>query len=218
MMRHDGAVTVLRQCAKDIERFSGSEYVPQEPDFEGVAEQLSLVGFFVDAMQTGAGDFDRFVSQMKAGTAGAAAEEEAATVEQELEQQKREAHALLVALKEQPGDAGLRQEVRQNLTALQKDADLVADKQLGQQTKHVLSALAAGGDAAQQIDAAMATLKPQMPEAPPPSAETIQLAQATAEEVDAELLGIFLEEADEVLASIDANLQRLRNSHTTWNC
>jgi chemosensory pili system protein ChpA (sensor histidine kinase/response regulator) len=210
MMRHDGAVTVLRQCAKDIERFSGSEYVPQEPDFEGVAEQLSLVGFFVDAMQTGAGDFDRFVSQMKAGTAGAAAEEEAATVEQELEQQKREAHALLVALKEQPGDAGLRQEVRQNLAALQKDADLVADKQLGQQTKHVLSALAAGGDAAQQIDAAMATLKPQMPEAPPPSAETIQLAQATAEEVDAELLGIFLEEADEVLASIDANLQRLR--------
>jgi chemosensory pili system protein ChpA (sensor histidine kinase/response regulator) len=210
MMRHDGAVTVLRQCAKDIERFSGSEYVRPGADFEGVAEQLSLVGFFVDAMQTGAGDFDRFVSQMKAGTAAAAAEEEAATVEQELEQQKREAHALLVALKEQPGDAGLRQEVRQNLAALQKDADLVADKQLGQQTKHVLSALAAGGDAAQQIDAAMATLKPQMPEAPPPSAETIQLAQATAEEVDAELLGIFLEEADEVLASIDANLQRLR--------
>ncbi|MBK7673393.1 MAG: Hpt domain-containing protein [Candidatus Accumulibacter sp.] len=183
---------------------------PLETDFEGVAEQLSLVGFFVDAMQTGAADFDSFVSQMKAGTAPAAVEDETATVEQELEQQKREAHALLVALKEQPGDAGLRRELRQNLTALQKDADLVADKQLGQQTKNVLSALAAGGDAARQIDAAMATLKPQLPEAPPPSAETIQLAQATAEEVDAELLGIFLEEADEVLANIDANLQRLR--------
>jgi chemosensory pili system protein ChpA (sensor histidine kinase/response regulator) len=96
--------------------------------------------------------------------------------------------------------------VAQNLTALQKDADLVADKELGQQAKHVLSALAAGGDAASQIDAAMATLKPEVPVAPPPSAETIQLSQATAAEVDAELLGIFLEEADEVLSSIQDNL------------
>jgi chemosensory pili system protein ChpA (sensor histidine kinase/response regulator) len=108
-----------------------------------------------------------------------------------------------------PSDAALRQEVAQNLTALQKDADLVADKELGQQAKHVLSALAAGGDAAPQIDAAMATLKPEVPLAPPPSAETIQLSQATAEEVDAELLGIFLEEADEVLGSIHDNLQLL---------
>ncbi|MEF8698525.1 MAG: Hpt domain-containing protein [Candidatus Accumulibacter sp. UW20] len=207
MMRHDGAVTVLRQCTKDIERFSKPTYVPHEADFENVAEQLSLVGFFVDAMQTGAVDYETFVGQMKSSTAPAPVNDQTATVEQELEQQKREAHALLVALKEQPGDAALRQEVRDNLTALQKDADLVADKQLGQQTKHVLSALAAGVDAGRQIDAAMATLQPQTPAAP--SAATLQLSQATAEEVDAELLGIFLEEADEVLASIDVNLRQL---------
>jgi chemosensory pili system protein ChpA (sensor histidine kinase/response regulator) len=192
--------------------------VPHEADFENVAEQLSLVGFFVDAMQTGAGDFETFVSQMKSVRPRPRSMTKTATVEQELEQQKREAHALLVALKEQPGDAALRQEVRHNLTALQKDADLVADKQLGQQTKHVLSALAAGGDAAppdrrgdghaQAADAGAA-----------PSAETIQLSQATAEEVDAELLGIFLEEADEVLASIDATCTAQRTAgHTTWNC
>jgi chemosensory pili system protein ChpA (sensor histidine kinase/response regulator) len=43
-----------------------------------------------------------------------------------------------------------------------------------------------------------------------PSAETIQLSQATTEEVDAELLEIFLEEADEVLASIGQNFQLLK--------
>ena len=207
MMRHDGAVAVLRQCAKKIEAFSLPEYVPQDGDFEAVAEQLSLLGFFVDAIPQGATDFENFVRSMRASTAPAHADETAAaTVEQELEQQKRDTHALLVALKEQPEHAGLRQEVQQNLTSLQKDADLVADKTLGQQTKHVLSALASGGDAVEQIDAAMATLKLQVPEAPPPSAETIQLSQASAEEVDAELLEIFLQEADEVLASVQANL------------
>ena len=212
MMRHDGAVTVLRQCATAIESFAQPAYVPHEADFVGVAEQLSLIGFFVDAMQHGAADFESFVSQMQSDAARKSVDEEpAATVEQELEQQKRETHALLVALKEQPGDAGLRQEVQQNLTALQKDADLVADKALGQQTKHVLTALAAGGDAARQIDAAMATLRPQAPEAPPPSAQTLQLSQASTEEVDAELLGIFLEEADEVLASVDGNLRALKD-------
>ncbi|MBL8395071.1 MAG: Hpt domain-containing protein [Candidatus Accumulibacter sp.] len=207
MMRHDGAVRVLRQCAKDIERFSNPDYVPSQADFEGVAEQLSLVGFFVDAIQTGASDFDNFVSRMKADAAPVVVPDAAASVEQEVEQQKRETHALLVALKEQPSDSDLRQEVQQNLAALQKDADLVADKELGQQTKQMLSALAAGGDAARQIDLAMATLKPEAPVTPPPSAETLQLSQATAEEVDAELLEIFLEEADEVLASIDQNLR-----------
>ncbi|HMW56584.1 MAG TPA: Hpt domain-containing protein [Accumulibacter sp.] len=208
MMRHDDAVAVLRQCAKDIATFSEADYVPQVADFENVAEQLSLVGFFVDAMQHGTTDFATFVNKMQ--TAAARKQDDTAvSVEQELEQQKRDTHALLVALKEQPSDPGLRQEVRQNLTALQKDADLIADKQLGQQTKHVLSALAGGGDAAQQIDAAMATLKQQTPEAPPPSAETIQLAQASAEEVDAELVEIFLDEADEVLASIHEHLRLL---------
>jgi chemosensory pili system protein ChpA (sensor histidine kinase/response regulator) len=72
MMRHDGAVSVLRQCVSAIERFSDAEYVPQQDDFEGVAEQLSLVGFFVDALHTGAGDFDSFVRRMKADTAPSA--------------------------------------------------------------------------------------------------------------------------------------------------
>jgi len=211
MMRHDGAVAVLQQCASDIKVFATPDYVPQETDFSRVAERLALVGFFIDALHHGADDFDNFVANMQSRTARqAAVSEPAATVEAELEQQKRETHGLLAALKEQPTDAGLLQEVQQNLVALQKDADLIADKALGQQTKEVLSALAAGGDAAQQIDEALATLQRQAPEAPQPSAATLQLSQATSEEVDAELLGIFLEEADEVLASMDRNYHLLK--------
>jgi chemosensory pili system protein ChpA (sensor histidine kinase/response regulator) len=46
-------------------------------------------------------------------------------------------------------------------------------------------------------------------EPPPPSAASARLAEASAEEIDAELLGIFLEEAHEVLATIADHLPRV---------
>jgi chemosensory pili system protein ChpA (sensor histidine kinase/response regulator) len=211
MMRHEAAVAVLKKCAADIKAFSAADYVPLETDFEQLAEKLSLLGFFVDALQHGATDFDAFVRKMESSTGREVlVEEPAATVEKELEQQKLDAHALLQALKGQPDDAQLRQQVAKHLAALQKDSDLVGDKDGGPQIKQLLSVLAAAGDASAQLDATMAALKPQTAETPLPSAETIQLSQATSEEVDAEILEIFLAEAEEVLASIDHNFQLLK--------
>jgi chemosensory pili system protein ChpA (sensor histidine kinase/response regulator) len=211
MMRHEAAVAVLKKCATDIKAFSAADYVPLETDFEQLAEKLSLLGFFVDALQHGATDFDAFVRKMESSTGREVlVEEPAATVEKELEQQKLDAHALLQTLKEQPDDAQLRQQVAKHLAALQKDSDLVGDKDVGPQIKQLLSVLAAAGDAGALLDATMAALKPQTAETPLPSAETIQLSQATSEEVDAEILEIFLAEAEEVLASIDHNFQLLK--------
>ncbi len=220
MMRHDGAVAALRECSAEIKRFADPEYVPLESDFEHVASQLSVIGFFVDSLQHGASDFASFSRLMQSGSAPAGspepqedgdsdAGEDHVSVEQEVEQQKRQAHALLSAVKDQPADAALRAELKLNLETLKNDADLVADSALGEQTKAVLSALATGGNADPQIDRAMATLSPNLPEALQPSAETIQLAQSSSEEIDAELLAIFLEEANEVLARVDENLQVL---------
>ena len=207
MMRHDAAVALLQKCAADIRSFASPDYVPLESDFEHLAEKLSLVGFFVDALQHGATDFDAFVKKMDAGAGREeVVEEQAATVEKELEQQKRDLGALLLLLQEQPDDAQLRQQAKSKLTALQKDTDLVGDKQLGQQIKQLLTALATGSDAAAaQLDEMISALKPQTAETPQPSAATIQLSQATSEEVDAEILEIFLEEASEVLASLERN-------------
>lgn len=216
MMRHDGAVAVLQQCAADIKRFALPGYLPQANDFERVANELSTIGFFIDALPQGGADFESFVRKMQAAP-DVADEARQETVEQAVEQQKRETHTLLEAFKETPDDSELRAELKQNLTALQQDAELVADKALGQQTKAMLSVLATGdaSDASNeytpQIDAALATLKPQSTEAPPPSAATIQLAQAGDEAIDAELLAIFLEEAYEVLGTITENLQLLRD-------
>jgi chemosensory pili system protein ChpA (sensor histidine kinase/response regulator) len=215
MMRYDGAAVALRECAAEIKRFADPGYVPLESDFEGVANQLSMIGFFIDSLQHGSVDFESFVRNMQPGpeqlSEASEEDESGLTVEQEVEQQKIETHALLNALKEQPGDAGLREEIRHNLTALKNDADLVADSALGEQTKAMLSALEAGEDAPPQLDLAMATLKPELTESLKPSAQTIQLSQASNEELDAELLGIFLEEASEVLVTINESLQLLRD-------
>lgn len=209
-LQQPAAVAALTHSTAAIGRFSDPAYAPCETDFEEVASQLSLLGLFIDSMQYGTSDFASFVRQILPPD-GTAADDRASegSVEQDLETQKREAHALLGALKEQPHDDALRTELRQNLSALQKDADLVADATLGAQTKAMLNALDAGQTSAPEIDQAMASLQP-VATAPAPSAETLQLSQASREEIDAELLGIFLEEANEVLATVTEHLAALK--------
>ncbi|UCV22668.1 Hpt domain-containing protein [Ferribacterium limneticum] len=202
MLGHFGAVNSLKECAASIHRFAQPDYLPASEDFEAVADQLSLLGFFVDSLQNGETDFDAFVRRMSGDVSDEPVPEaEAAaapTVEALLVQQARDMQVLADALKEAPEDARLHDELKQNLQDIQKDADLVANRELGESAKAALAALQSGVE----LDAALSGLMPLAPDAPAPSAATLQLAESTHEEIDAELLAIFLEEANEVLATI----------------
>jgi chemosensory pili system protein ChpA (sensor histidine kinase/response regulator) len=202
MLGHFGAVNSLKECAASIHRFAQPDYQPASDDFEAVADQLSLLGFFVDSLQNGETDFDAFVRRMSGEVSDEPVPEaEAAaapTVEALLVQQARDMQVLADALKEAPEDARLHDELKQNLQDIQKDADLVANRELGESAKAALAALQSGVE----LDAALSGLMPLAADAPAPSAETLQLAESTHEEIDAELLAIFLEEANEVLATI----------------
>ena len=215
MLHQEAVVAELQGCREKIQRFSDPEYEPEEVDFEHVANQLSMIGFFVEAMPQGAVDYAAFVRRMQTSEPELVEAEKyddsVGLVEQEVAQNKRETLALLGALKEQPEDVELRREIRQNLETLRHDADLVADIELGEQTKAVLSALENGENAVPQIEQAMAVFKPEPAISPMSSQETLQLSKASREEIDAELLGIFLEEAKEVLATISENLLHLRS-------
>lgn len=220
MLGQEAAANALRDCAAQVDRFAQDDYQPTEQDFEGVADQLSALGFFVEALPRelakGTADFTAFTHHLgpQPDTQEADPLPEAAavvpSVEQELVKQKRETQNLLSALKEQPADPSLRQELKENLESLQKGADLVADKTLGEQAKAALSALEATppahGEAVPHLEAAVATLQGPSAAAPAPSAETLALSQASGEELDAELLSIFLEEAQEVLATIGEHI------------
>ena len=199
MLGHFGAVSKLKECAASIQQFAQPDYQPVSEDFEAVANQLSLLGFFVDSLQNGETDFDAFARRMSGAVGSDQAPEPepaaAPTVEALLAQQTRDTQILADALKETPQDVRLQDELKQNLQSIQKDADLVADRELGESAKAALAALQSGIE----FDP---TLSGFMPMTHAPSAETQQLADSTHEEIDAELLSIFLEEANEVLATI----------------
>ncbi|MGE5387136.1 MAG: Hpt domain-containing protein [Betaproteobacteria bacterium] len=220
ILGHDKALRSLEECGQQIKLFGEPGYAPFDEDFESVAQQLSTLGFFVDALQTGTTDYEAFMRKLRGEEPPqqddeseeiSSEEAPASSVEAELEQKKGDTHALLAALKEAPEDERLKNELKQNLQELQVDADLVADHALGETAKAALSALESGAAATPELDAALiVSLKPTAAEAPAPSAETLKLAEASHEEIDAELLEIFLEEAHEVVGAIATELENLK--------
>jgi chemosensory pili system protein ChpA (sensor histidine kinase/response regulator) len=209
MLGHMGAAASIKACGEQIHAFAQPGATPKPEDFENIAQQLSLLGFFVDALPSGESDFESFVARMQGGPEEVVEEDDVlpapvavSSVEAELAQQTRDTHALVEALKEAPEDERLHQELKQNLQAIQQDADLVANHELGESAKAALEALRTGDLASAEVDAALAALKPQQAEVLQPTAATLELAESTHEVIDAELLSIFLEEANEVLATM----------------
>jgi len=215
MLNEDRAAAALSTCAAEIQRFARGDYVPAPGDFERVAGALSGLGFYVDAMQHGKADFDQFMRPISARRGEAleapGLEARAATVEAELEQGKRALQALVEQWKKRPDDAKLKEALKASASALQKDAGLVADAKLERQTGEILKLLATAD--AKPFDPEVSTVLTSMTPgaaAPAPSAQAQKLMAASAEIVDAELLAVYLEEAGEVLATIDEHLGKAR--------
>jgi chemosensory pili system protein ChpA (sensor histidine kinase/response regulator) len=213
ILGQDKAVALLRKCEARIQAFAVPDALPQQKEFEEVAHSLSGLGFFVDALQHGPADLDEILQPVQPRQAAAEEEIEegpAPSVEAELEQQKREAQALVDALREKPEDEGVREDLKQHLETIRQDASLVADAKLEEEAKAALAALASTPTATvvgARFEEAVARVAPAAPvEVAAPSAETLRLAEAPSEEIDAELLAIFLEEAKEVLGTIGEHL------------
>ena len=204
------AAQVLAECAASIESFASPGHVAQPAAFEDVARKLSALGFFVDQLQTGPADIDAILSPVPARQPPAQQTEPAApygTVEAEMAGRTEMTRTLVGALRNAPQDAALRGELRQNLQGLREDAQLIADAALEQHAGAAIAALESD-QPAEAIERAMAPPAGRQA-AVEPSADAIRLAGAGAEQVDAELLGIFLEEAREVLAAIAGEMPKL---------
>ena len=201
------AVDVLRECAAAIDGFAGAgESQPSQPaDFEDVAGKLSALGFFVDQLRHGPADIDAFLRPP------APMDVAEPTAETELREARRQARHLVDALREQPGDQVLRGEIRQSLEVVRDHAELVDDAALVGQARAAIEAIEheTAPAAIEAIEEAVGQLAPAATMAPSPEAK--RLAEASTEQIDAELLGIFIEEAHEVLAGIVGQLPQLEN-------
>ena len=220
MLGESRARAALDECIEQIRRFAHPDHAPRQADFERIAQTLSGLGFYVDGLAQGRGDFDEAMRpiSVRKTQEETGAEQSVASVEAQLAQQKREAENLFDQWKKKPTDTWLKAELQKNLAAIQKDAGLVADSGLENRANEALRALEHEQampleptvvDAIERISPAAAV--------PVPSIETARLIGASDERVDEEMLAVYLEEAEEVLRSIRENRVVLEANHADRN-
>jgi chemosensory pili system protein ChpA (sensor histidine kinase/response regulator) len=180
VLGQDRANAVLGECEQAIEQFAESGFTPQAGDFETVAKKLSALGFFVAQLQGGAADIDAILEPPP--VAGVVPEENETigppVQPEQLASQTEESVAQLLVPESATAAESACEEV---LPDFEVDAHEIPGDPLP--TPPVV-----------------------LVEAPIPSAEASRLVDASEADLDAELLGIFLEEAHEVLATINEHL------------
>ncbi len=207
----------LSAAAEQIRRFAEADYVANPQDFERVAQTLSGLGFYIEALGHGQADFDASMRPIAVARSRDEEPEQAhpvVTVEAQIAEQQRETANLYEEWKRKPDDKSIRAELQKNLATLQKGAGLVADEKLETSAGQALQALdkSATMPLTRYLREAIERIAPGTG-APAPSPEATKLINASAETVDAELLGVYLEESEEVLATIRENLEILREQH-----
>src|SRR5882672_9474148 len=214
MLGEGRAQETLAAAAEEIRRFSNPDRRPNPQEFERVAQTLSGLGFYIEGLAHGNADFDAAMRPIAAPEKeeGDGARQ-APSVEAHIAEQQRETAGLYEEWKDKPEDTELRAELKKSLAALQKDAGLVADQKLEASAAEALKALDKTATMPLTPFLSEAVEKATSTAVPSPSPEATKLIDASAEAVDAELLGVYLEESDEVLASIREQLDTVREQH-----
>ncbi len=204
LLGEEEAQGALERCAERIRAFAGAKARPALEEFEAVAQILSGLGFYIDALRHGKADFAAAMRPV-----GAAQSAAAPSVEKELRQKRRDTQVLYEALRQSPQDQEIKARLRSKLNEIEDDAQLVADASLGSHASAALSQLDApqGVERESPLAKSMAQLAPPSESASP---DAQRLLKASNEVFDQELLAIFLEEADGVLAAIAENLAASR--------
>ncbi len=175
-------------------------------DLELLAESLSGLGFYIEAVEQQRPDRERLIAPLLAKRLGEALAlapvDTGDTVEAAVEEMRAALPALVADVREAPADAGARTQLRAKLEDLKNDAELIGDAELTAQAAAALTEFEAGGTAA--LAAAVTAIAESANAEPAPaiSEETQRLLATDATEFDAELLDIYLVEAEEVLDTI----------------
>jgi len=215
MLGLDRAEQLLSMCQAQIDEYAKPDTSVADEDLELLAESLSGLGFFIEAVEQQRPDRDRLIEPMLARRLGTHAEATATpdTVEDAVADLEAGLPATLEAFRRAPGDRAARDRLETELTTLRDDAELIADSALAAKADAALEELARAGQgdtaALQEVVGAIAVEHAAAP-APAPSEETMRLLETDASDLDAELLDIYLTEAGEVLDAVAQNSARLK--------
>src|SRR5437773_4416211 len=216
MLGLEHAEQLLTLCQQQIDQYAQPDARVADEDLELLAESLSGLGFYIEAVEQQRPDRDRLIEPLMAKRLGVPAKphvDEHDTVEAAVKDLKTALPATLAAFQRSPGNASVRERLEAELTTLKNDAELIGDATLQADSDAALELLAHAGTgdtaALQDAIAAIAEGRAAAP-APSPSEETMRLLETDAAQFDAELLDIYLTEADEVLDSVASNAARLK--------
>ena len=211
ILGQDDAERLLALCEEQIDSYAHPDAVVGDVDLELLAESLSGLGFFVEALEQQRPDRQRLIAPLLAkrlGEAPAAQTDRAAeTVEGAVEELRSALPALVAEVRRSPADPSARAVLKARLGDLLNDAKLIDDGELVRQALAALAELDAGGTVA--LTAAVTAIAGSGGAVPAPSPaiseETQRLLATDATGLDAELLDIYLTEAAEVLDAIAGN-------------
>ena len=210
------AEQLLALCQQQIDQYAQPDTPVADEDLELLAESLSGLGFYVEAVEQQRPDRERLIEPLLARRLGATpkpAVAERDTVEAAVADLKAALPATLAAFERTPDEPSVRERLEAELTTLKNDAELIGDATLEADADAALGLLArAGTGDTAELNAAIQAIAEGHPAAPAPapSQETMRLLETDASEFDAELLDIYLTEADEVLDSIATSLAQLK--------
>jgi chemosensory pili system protein ChpA (sensor histidine kinase/response regulator) len=217
MLGLDQADELLGLCEAEIETYARSELAVANDDLELLAESLSSLGFYVEAVEQQRPGRERLIAPLLAKRQGKPVEvpaEEAVVSAESAVREFRDALPELVAEAHRaPADDAIRDQLKTKLSELRDDAELIGDSELVAQAGSALAELQAGPTTV-AFEAAVSAITDSGGGAPAPSLseETQRLLASDEKELDAEFLDIYLTEASEVLDSIGESLVTLRQT------
>src|SRR5262249_2296425 len=181
MLGQDDAECLLGLCQEQIDSYGDPEATIDGEDLELLAESLSGLGFYVEALEQQRPDRQRLIAPLLAKRIGEAPVEpvdrHADTVEHAVEEMRNALPALLAAIPGAPADPAARATLKRRLDDLVNDAKLIDDAELAAQAESALAELESGGAAA--LEAAVTAIAESSAAvaapAPAPSEETQRL-------------------------------------------
>ena len=206
MLGLDQADQLLALCQAQIESYAVPDTPVSNDDLELLAESLSCLGFYVEAVEQQRPDRERLIAPVLArrlGQAPAAARAEPGeSAETAIEALRTELPEIVAGVRRVPADAAARAGLRSKLVDLRDDAKLIGDEDLAEQAGVALQELEVGGSAA--LTAAVDAVAGAGAAAPAPSIseETQRLLATDENALDAEFVEIYLTEAGEVLDTV----------------
>ncbi len=199
------AANLVKEAMTRIGHFAETDAQLVAENLDWVADALSSLGQYVEALRYGRDD-PRALSKLleqpeveppREVSVETNMREEAERIRAAVEQWNR-------AGRDESGKAALKAE----LSKLGRDADLVGDADLRGRTDAAMKALDSASPELAQ--ASLDNLAPHAASAS--SAESVQLAGQSDADIDQEILGTYIEEANEVLGSIAVQVSRLHVS------